>query len=129
MHENERAAPVVNTSARRIPAADVMEKLAVGFMEPFLSTCMSAERARIRHFSNLYLAMCIGANESKSNACPTPVMYSGWPCVRARFQMPCIDEVRTGKFPGSPRITGTSAQTNVCLSQGVLVSERLLKHR
>jgi hypothetical protein len=32
MHENERAAPVVNTSVRRIPAADVVEKLAVGFM-------------------------------------------------------------------------------------------------
>jgi hypothetical protein len=35
MHGNERAAPVHNTSARRTPADDVVEKLPVGFMAIF----------------------------------------------------------------------------------------------
>jgi hypothetical protein len=33
MHEYECAAPVANMNARRIPADDAVEKLAVGFME------------------------------------------------------------------------------------------------
>jgi hypothetical protein len=43
---------VASMSARRIPADDVVAKLPFGFMAFFLSTCMSVEGGRIRHFSN-----------------------------------------------------------------------------
>jgi hypothetical protein len=40
--------------ARRIPADVVVAKLPFGFMAAFLSTCMSMERGRIRHFPELF---------------------------------------------------------------------------
>jgi hypothetical protein len=73
MHENERAAPVVNTSARRIPADAVVEKLAVGFMTLFL-LYMYVGRGNpdSTFFQSFFKTMPIGADGSKPDARPLP---------------------------------------------------------